>query len=441
MENANVNTERAKKGAGFAFGSFFIFMLLHQTDKLLIGPLQGQIMETFKINYTQWGLINTAALIVGAICYPLWGWLYDHFSRPKLLALASLIWGCTTWLNAIAPTYPMFLMTRASTGIDDSSYPGIYSLISDYYPPKKRGKMYGFLQVAQPLGYLVGMVLATILGVALGWRNIFYITGSCGVLVAIVIFFGVKDQPRGAAEPELAGVSGLDEKYKFNWKEVGQIFKKKSLVVLMLQGFIGVFPWQVITYYFFDYLGKGRGYSSTDQLITMVPAILLMAAGYPAGGIVGDRLFKKTPKGRVIAGAAGVALGAIFLYIAMMLPVDQKLAFGVVMALAAFFMPFASPNVISSYYDVTEPEIRATTNAVQNFIETAGSAAAPLICGIIADRLSLSNAIIIICIGSWALCFVFYVFAGRFIPKDIADLRQKLQARAEANGNAAPSKA
>ena len=81
-------------------------MLLHQTDKLLIGPLQNQIMETFKINYTQWGLINTSALIVGAICYPLWGWLYDHFSRPKLLALASMIWGCTTWLNAIAADLP-----------------------------------------------------------------------------------------------------------------------------------------------------------------------------------------------------------------------------------------------------------------------------------------------------------------------------------------------
>lgn len=436
MEMPMQNAERAKKGAFFAFGSFFVFMLLHQTDKLLIGPLQGQIMETFSINYTQWGLLNTAALIVGAICYPLWGWLYDHFSRPKLLSLASLIWGCTTWLNAIAPTYPVFLMTRASTGIDDSSYPGIYSLISDYFPPRKRGKMYGFLQVAQPIGYLVGMVLATILGAMWGWRNIFYLTGACGVLVAIVIFFGVKDQPRGAAEPELDGVDvkDLDEKYKFNWRTVGQIFRKKSLIVLMIQGFIGVFPWQVITYYFFDYLGKGRGYTGTEQLITMVPAILLMAAGYPVGGIIGDRLFKKTPKGRVIVGAVGVALGAILMYVGIRIPVGEHLLFGVCLAAAAFFMPFASPNVISSYYDVTEPEIRATTNAVQNFIETAGSAAAPLLAGIIADRLSLENSILIICIGSWALCFLFFIFAGRFIPKDIADLKRKLRERAAEEG-------
>jgi len=418
------------RGAGFAFGTFFVFMLLHQTDKLLIGPLQTQIMETFGINFTQWGLVNSVALVVGAVFYPLWGWLYDHYARPKLLALASFIWGCTTWLNAIVPTYPLFLMTRASTGIDDSSYPGIYSLISDYFPPKKRGKMYGFLQVAQPIGYLVGMILAMVLGQVWGWRKLFYLTGGLGVALAIVILIGVKDQPRGAAEPELEGVEHL-EKYKFSWKTVGELFKKKSLVVLFLQGFIGVFPWQVITYYIFGYLEKGRGYGEEAILLTMVPAVLIMAAGYPIGGILGDRLFKRTPNGRVIVGAGGVAMGAILLWVAIKVPVQSQLAFGVALCAASLFIPFASPNVLSSFYDVTEPEIRATTNAVQNFIESAGSAAAPLIAGIIADRSSLEASILGICTVSWALCFLFFVFAGKYMPKDIESLKAKLRDRAE----------
>jgi MFS family permease len=122
---------------------FFIFMLLHQTDKLLIGPLQIYIMDTFKMTYTQWGLINTGALIVGSALYPVWGWLNDKYNRGKLLALASFIWGSTTWISAIAPTFKFFLVTRSSTGIDDSSYPGMYSLISDLFPPKMRGKIYG----------------------------------------------------------------------------------------------------------------------------------------------------------------------------------------------------------------------------------------------------------------------------------------------------------
>ena len=57
---------------------FFFFMLLHQTDKLMIGSLQVQISSDFGISNTQWGLVNSGALIVATILYPIWGYLYDH---------------------------------------------------------------------------------------------------------------------------------------------------------------------------------------------------------------------------------------------------------------------------------------------------------------------------------------------------------------------------
>ena len=196
---------------------FFFFTLLHQADKLLIGPLTENIIKDFHITNTQMGAVSMGAMFVGAIFYPLWGYLYDRYSRPKLLALASFIWGSTTWLNAIAPTYPAFLVTRSSTGIDDSSYPGLFSLVSDYFGPKTRGKVYGLLQFTQPLGYLLGMVLGLILSGVIGWRGVFYITGSLGIVMAGVIFFGVKDVPRGQSEPEMADFD-IKGHYQFNWK-------------------------------------------------------------------------------------------------------------------------------------------------------------------------------------------------------------------------------
>ena len=128
--------KRVSKYRWFVVGIFFFFMLLHQADKLLIGPLTTPIMKEFHINETQMGLLSTGAIIVEAIFYPLWGYLCDRFSRAKLLSAAAFIWGASTWLSAIAPTYSTFLVTRSSTGIDDSSYPGLYSLIADYFPPK-----------------------------------------------------------------------------------------------------------------------------------------------------------------------------------------------------------------------------------------------------------------------------------------------------------------
>jgi len=414
----------------FVFGVFFVFMLLHQADKLLIGPLTSQIIDTFKISYTKMGAVTTGALIIGAIAYPLWGFLYDRYARPKLLALASFLWGATTWLNAVAPTYSMFIITRASTGIDDSSYPGIYSLISDYFIPKVRGKVYGFLQLTQPLGYLIGMALALILGGALGWRKVFYLTGGLGIILAVIIFFGVKDVPRGGSEPELQGLEGLG-KFKFEWKTAFGLFKKRSLVILFIQGFFGVFPWNVITYWFFTYLEKERGYNEGTMLLTMMPAILILAAGYPLGGILGDRLFRKTPRGRAIVGAAGVLLGAVLLQITINVPLSSTLTFAVMLCFTALFIPFASPNVISIVYDITEPEIRSTANATQCFIESIGSALAPLIAGIIADASSLKNAILIICTSTWGICFLFFVITAFFVPRDIDLLRSKLATRAE----------
>ena len=71
---------------------FFIFMLLHQSDKLLIGPLTTPIMETFGIDEVRMGAVFSGALLVGAFLYPLWGYLYDRYSRSKLVALASFLW-------------------------------------------------------------------------------------------------------------------------------------------------------------------------------------------------------------------------------------------------------------------------------------------------------------------------------------------------------------
>ena len=194
---------------------FFFFMLLHQTDKLMIGSLQVQISKDFNIDNTQWGLVNSGALIVATVLYPIWGYLYDRYSRTKLLSLASFIWGATTWLNAIVKTFGGFLTTRASTGIDDSSYPGLYTLIADYFGPNLRGKIYGILQLAQPIGYLVGMILALMVAPAIGgWRSVFYITGSLGLVIAVLIYFGVREMPRGQAEPEFENMPEM-QTFKF----------------------------------------------------------------------------------------------------------------------------------------------------------------------------------------------------------------------------------
>lgn len=414
----------------FVVAIFFAFMLLHQSDKLLIGPLTTQIMETFGINRAQMGAVFTGALLVSAVLYPVWGYLYDRYARSKLLALASAIWGSTTWLSAIAPSYSTFLVSRASTGIDDSSYPGLYSLIADYFGPSMRGKIYGILQLAQPLGYMLGLIMASLVSGLIGWRGVFYITGSLGLLLAIVIFFGVKEAPRGKSEPELADLEQIGI-YRFEKEIALGLFKKRSLLLLFAQGFVGVFPWNVITYWFFNYLETERSYNSDEVLMTMAPAILVLASGYFLGGWLGDFFFKKTPRGRLIVSTMGSLAGAVMLYLTMGIPVENHTLFLLLLAFTALFIPFPSPNVISTVYDITLPEVRSTALAIQYFIENGGAALAPWLAGLIAEQGSLHQAILIICISAWLLNSFLLAVTAYNVPKDIQTLRRQLQERAE----------
>jgi len=413
----------------FVVAVFFAFMLLHQSDRLLIGPLTTPIMETFGINEAQMGAVSTGALLVGAVCYPLWGYLFDRYERAKFLSLASLIWGSTTWLSAIVPSYPAFLVTRASTGIDDASYPGLYSLISDYFAPQMRGRIYGLLQITMPVGYMLGIVLALVLGQAIGWRGVFYLTGSLGVLLAISIFVGVREVPRGRSEPELQHLQEVGS-YGFSWQVARGLLQKRSLQLLFAQGFFGVFPLNVVTYWFFRYLETERGYSSNEVLFTMIVAVIAMGAGYFVGGIVGDAAYRRTPRGRLLVCTASVLLSAVLMLFTLNIPPQRQGLFLVVLGLNALLLPFFVPNTTSAIYDITLPEVRSTAAAVQSFVASTGAATAPWLAGLIAVQSSLREAILWISVSGSVLCAAFLALATYLVPRDIEALRAQMRQRA-----------
>ncbi len=256
----------------------------------------------------------------------MWGYLYDRFARPKLLAVAPFIWGATTWLNALAPTYPIFLATRSSTGIDDASYPGVFSLLSDYFEPRPRGKVYGHMQMSGPLGYMVGTVLATMLGGTLGWRNVFLIAGAAGFGVAVGILLTVRDRPRGSAEPEPQVIEELGGD-RIDGHAVRGLFRSRTYLLLVAQGFFGVFPWNVLAFWVFRYLETERGYTGTQAMATMLVAIVALSAGYFVGGALGDRLFGRSTRGRIAVAGVGVLAGAVFLVLTMSVAADNLALF------------------------------------------------------------------------------------------------------------------
>ncbi len=112
--------------------------------------------------------------------------------------------------------------------------------------------------------------------------------------------------------------------------------------MLFTQGFFGVFPWNVITYWFFNYLETERGYDQNAVFTTMVIAVLILAAGYPVGGALGDYFFKRTPRGRALVAMVGVLTGAVLLTLTLSVPNENQGLFMVMLGFTALFIPFAA---------------------------------------------------------------------------------------------------
>lgn len=407
----------------------FLFMLLHQTDKNLIGPLTTPIMEAFHINEAQMGLVSTGALLAGGIFYPIWGYLYDRYARQKILALAALVWGCTTWLSAIARGFGIFVVTRTSTGIDDASYPGAYSLVSDYFEPTKRGRVISILQLTAVLGGIVGMGMAAALRDTIGWRGVFYITGGLGIVISAVMYFGLREAPRGQTEPEMLKRDKVVTK-GFDWMTVKALIKRPTMVVLFIQQFFHVFPFTAINAWYFRYLEAERELSPEKVVLAAGIFAVMTALSGLIAGTLGDWLFRRTPRGRMIVALTGI-VGMLFSFTMLLdSPVDNYNLFLLWEVAAGLFWSFEWPNAVSTVQDITEPEVRSTAHSIIGVAETIGSALAPLLVGILALDSSLKNAMHIVTLSAWSVGLVLITIVLIVIPRDVHHLRSIMRQRA-----------
>ncbi|MCI4409697.1 MAG: MFS transporter [Thermofilum sp.] len=418
-----------KKYKWFIVIFFFIFLTMHEADRFIISAVAPQVMDEFKVTYSQLGLVFSLTVLVAALLYPVWGYLYDRYSRKVLAGLAALIWGFTTIFNALSRTFGEFFATRLATGIDDAAPPGIYSLVADYFEPYSRGKALGILNASGPLGAIIGTILSlSIVSMGLSWRNAFFITGPIGVIIGILTFFVIKDIPRGSSEPELQNLLEEDI-YKAKFSDLPRLLKNRSLILLYLQGFWGVFPWNAITFWFVTYMEKERGMAPDIVMVVMSLSLIAMVIGNLVAGVIGDWMFKKTKRGRAIFGAIVVFFSAVLIYLAIRARTNEE--FMLFTILTAFEIPMAGPNVVAAITDITEPELRSSATGYLRFFENLGSAASPFLSGLLAESIGLGEAILWISVSTWLLCFVFFSLLAITIPRDVDRLRSLMKERAE----------
>src|SRR5438552_11887669 len=84
--------------------------LLNDAIQALIPAIYPLLKESFKLNFTQIGLITLTFQMVGSVLQPIVGLQTDKYPRPYSLVFGMGVTWCGLILLALAPTYPMVLL-------------------------------------------------------------------------------------------------------------------------------------------------------------------------------------------------------------------------------------------------------------------------------------------------------------------------------------------
>jgi MFS family permease len=193
--------------------------VLSYTDRQVLSLLVDPIRGDMGISDTQISLLlGTAfAVIYGVAGIPL-GFLADRISRRNLIFAGVSVWSLGTIACGFSHNFGEIFASRIVVGLGEAALsPAAISLISDYFPPSRRGTAVGFFLSGIAMGSGVailigggvlhaielGALAATPLASYAPWRMVLLVIGGPGLLWAMAILL-IREPVRHTAEGESA---------------------------------------------------------------------------------------------------------------------------------------------------------------------------------------------------------------------------------------------
>ncbi|WP_066682463.1 MFS transporter [Caulobacter sp. CCH9-E1] len=194
--------------AWVALACLWFIYVLNFLDRQLLSILAKPIQDTLQITDSQLGLLGGLyfAAFYCFIAIPV-GWLADRTNRVTVLAIACGVWSAATMACGMARSYSGFAIARMTVGFGEAGgVPPSYAIITDYFPPGRRGTALGLYNLGPPVGAALGIAFGASVAAAFSWRDAFMITGAVGVAAALVLKLVVREPRRGGLDPATAHV-------------------------------------------------------------------------------------------------------------------------------------------------------------------------------------------------------------------------------------------
>ena len=356
--------------------------LLNQADRQVFNTVLPQIQESLNISRTEVGLIATIFSFCYALMVPFGGMAGDRLSRKWVTTIAILFWSVATMFTGLATGVVMLILLRSvATGGGEAFFgPANYSLLGQYHTDT-RARAMSIHQTSYYVGVILAGWLAGYIAEKLGWQYSFIIFGAAGVIWGIVMAFRLKDKkeekPVISSEVEKSDKPGILDGFK-------TVFTTPTALILTI-GFSGFIF--VITGYMTwvpAFLQREFGMSVTDAgLHSMLWTYLAAFAGVLLAGTLSDKTAHLDRKIRMVIQAAGLILGASFLFF-----VNADASIWVVYACFAgwgFFRAFFDANIYTVLYDVTPARLHASCSSALITTGFAVGALAPVVLGYIVE--------------------------------------------------------
>lgn len=421
-----------------AYAWFVLFMmillyLVNVIDRFLASGLLEEIKKTFEVSDTFMGLLvgPAFAIVYTALAIPI-ARLADRRSRVKIIAAGAIVWSTFTVMSGLVTTPWMFALARLGVGVGEAAFLApAFSLLADYFPPKKRAFAFAMLGFGAYFGQVFGLVGGAAIAEASHWRNAFIYLGAPGIILAILALLFVREPVRGRLDPD--SVANDVNKTSLSLVQTFLIlWKQRSFRWMTLGTAFGGFSSYGFGIWAPTLFARAFDLSLTEANSRYgLPSFVAGLTGALILGVLCDRLASKNaawPFRLAGAGLAGFFVSMFVLCFVSDVNVATALCFPAGLMAGGWVIAMQS-----ALQDLLPAQARATGSAIWGFaLAFSGLALGVLFVGFVTDILSetygayairISMAITLLpVIPAVGLLF----FAGRTVQADRAALLQAL---------------
>ncbi|MEO7954547.1 MAG: MFS transporter [Polaromonas sp.] len=280
-------------------GLMCLMYFIAYIDRVNISIVAPMLKQEMGLTPTQLGLVFSAFAYPYAAMQILGGWFADKYGPRLVLAVLSTIWAIATILCGFSWGLWSLIMFRILLGIGEGgAFPAATRSFTYWMPATERGFAQGITHSFARLGGAVTPPIVLIIVAAYGWRESFIILGAISLVWTCFFVWLYRNTPLEhkwvtPAELKEIGVNAAEMKKaaagKTPWKEM----IKRMWLVTFVDFCYGWSLWVFLTW-LPSYLKDARGFDMKQLALFTALPLLAGVVGDTLGGVLSDRIYKKT---------------------------------------------------------------------------------------------------------------------------------------------------